>query len=127
MSEQDFSIWLRGKLPGHIQRIETTTGNGVPDINWCNDGNEIWIETKIEKTGSALLEKEQFAWGMRRQVCGGRVVVISCRWDNMLKIWKFPLRVEQHGKYLKIISPPDIQTSKLGFNSSLLTQLFGIQ
>ncbi len=48
--ETTFSHWLcdtlKAQCPGiMIQRIETTTGPGVPDI-WCNFG---WIETKVLK------------------------------------------------------------------------------
>lgn len=107
-SEKQFSAWLMKRLNerGHAQRIETTTSNGVPDINWCVDGKECWIETKIGCT-EILLRKEQYAWGMKRSVHGCNVRVFSyCPKHDAISIYIFPLTVKVKGKYLKIASPP---------------------
>ena len=40
--------WFMSGLPEHwhAQRIETTTGRGVPDIELCANGRCCWIELK---------------------------------------------------------------------------------
>ena len=30
----------------HFVRIESSTINGIPDVNACMDGNEFWLELK---------------------------------------------------------------------------------
>lgn len=47
--ESNFIKWFLDGIPGtwHAQRIETTTGRGVPDLNLCiGKGQECWIEFK---------------------------------------------------------------------------------
>lgn len=46
--EAMFSAWFVKNLPDawDHQRIETTTGRGVPDLNVCTPKGECWIELK---------------------------------------------------------------------------------
>lgn len=119
--EQKFSAWLRGKLPGHVVRLENSIGAGMPDINWCYGGREVWIETKILRAGHAKLEREQYAWGMRRQVDGGRVMVVALDLDSdCVLTYAFPFSVIVMGKYLAIMSLPDTTFRRRDFHSSLL-------
>lgn len=121
-SEKQFSAWLMDKLKGHAQRIETTTGNGVPDINLCHKGREFWIETKIGPSHRTLLRKEQYAWGTRRALNGGVVLIYS--FDpitDLIAIWSFPVSIVKCGKYLKITTPPDAQHSKSAYIKSIIT------
>ncbi len=107
-SEQEFYESFRPKIPGHLQRIETSTGSGVPDLVWCYDGRTIWIETKIElPSRGVLLRKEQYAWGHRHAAHKGRVIVLALMFDQQVAAWFFPkIDVIAVGKYLKIVSSP---------------------
>lgn len=59
-----------------VQRIESTTGRGIPDITASNHIiGEIWIEAKVGT--KPRLEPEQFAWMMRRSAFGGRCCIIA--------------------------------------------------
>jgi hypothetical protein len=90
-----------------FMRVECTTMKGVPDINACNEGVEIWIESKIfyEDHGSPLLEKEQHAWGFRRSFYGGRVWVLAYHEDaDLIHCYKHPLTVTPARGYLRITS-----------------------
>lgn len=60
----------------HGQRIETTTGPGVPDWNLCYQQREYWIELKVGETKGPLLRPEQHVWMIRRQRAGGMPVVL---------------------------------------------------
>lgn len=46
--EARFTGWFQKTLPPawHFQRIETTTGRGVPDGHLCAGGREAWVEFK---------------------------------------------------------------------------------
>jgi hypothetical protein len=60
----------------HWQAIETGgTGRGIPDMNGCCEGTEVWIENK--RTGHWKIEitAEQSAWAERRIRAGGRCFV----------------------------------------------------
>jgi hypothetical protein len=58
----------------HWQRIETGgTGRGIPDMNGCSDGVEVWIETKVTPGWKVVIRPEQVAWAERRFRAGGRV------------------------------------------------------
>lgn len=71
--------WLRHRLPPswHMTRIETSTANGIPDINLIIDGFEAWLECKVGE--EAILRKEQWAWMQRRAACGGLCLVVLQR------------------------------------------------
>lgn len=48
--EATFTKWFSTHLPvnWHYQRIETTTGRGVPDAQICaGPGREFWVEFKV--------------------------------------------------------------------------------
>ena len=107
-SEAEFSKWLRSKMKGHTQRIESGVGAGIPDINWCHHGAEAWVETKLLVKGLALLRKEQYAWGMRRTANGGAVFVMALDpIRDQFMSWKFPVDIKKVGKYLAIVSEPE--------------------
>ena len=116
--EQKFSAWLRRKLPGHVARIESCIGAGIPDISWSHPiYGEHWIETKIITHG-VILDKEQYAWGMRRQKCGGSVMIIAIHENiNMIKVFKFPIKVSGgSSRFLMVISRPDAEFLRSKFN-----------
>lgn len=60
----------------HFQSVETwSTGSGVPDINYCIEGSEGWVEFKLTEANAVVLAAEQVAWIERRTRVGGRVFV----------------------------------------------------
>lgn len=60
----------------HWQRIETgMTGRGIPDLNFCFDGVEGWIENKITRAYAIAFKPEQVGWLLRRTRAGGRTFV----------------------------------------------------
>lgn len=108
MSEKNFSRWLMSKLPGDVQRIETTIGRGTPDITWCHEGLEVWIETKVGLKNHIRLRPEQYAWGRRRAAAGGIVLVIAETPERNIFVYRHPLEVRQCSKYMLITSDPDL-------------------
>lgn len=114
LAEKRFWTKLQGKMPrmAHAQRIETTTGTGVPDLNICAGGLETWVELKmVNRNCTVLLRKEQHAWIKRRHAVGGKVMV----WAHnpvTSSLWYFAgysIKVEPYGtneKYVNIISAP---------------------
>lgn len=60
----------------HWQSIETGgTGRGVPDLNGCLRGVELWVECKVTAGWAVTLRPEQIGWLCRRARAGGRVFV----------------------------------------------------
>jgi hypothetical protein len=109
--ESKFSRRLLSKFPmeAHIQRIETTTGSGVPDINVVYAGVEMWIETKVQTpAGHVLLRPFQWAWINKRFRSGGVGYVIAQKYDSKnIIFWSFgAICVAQHGEYLRITTVP---------------------
>ena len=76
VTERDLYDRLRGRLKDiHWQRVETTTGSGVPDVNGCHAGAEFWVECKVTHGWSLVIRDSQTAWITRRVGQGGRVRV----------------------------------------------------
>lgn len=62
------------RLDGHWQRVETfSTGQGVPDLNFCIEGRDGWIEAKQTAAWAVSISPEQIGWAERRIRNGGRV------------------------------------------------------
>jgi hypothetical protein len=52
----------------HWQGVETwSTGQGVPDCNFCAEGSEGWIENKVTHTNAIKFQTEQIGWIERRR------------------------------------------------------------
>lgn len=69
---------IKKLLPNaHFQRIETSVGLGVPDVNGCLDGIEFWLELKVSSNKRSVLSKYQKAWIIRRGKAGGRVFILQ--------------------------------------------------
>ena len=83
-------LWkqLRDNLPKvHWQRIETgITGAGVPDVNGCLDGKEVWVELKRVKGRQIGLRPMQIAWLATRTKYGGRGYVLAKK-DKTIKLY----------------------------------------
>jgi hypothetical protein len=113
LTEEDrFREWIKSKLPSdcHFQRIENVTSSGVPDTVLCWRGVTVWVELKcLEK--DVLLRKEQYAWGVRHQKCGGNVIVLNLiPSSDILEVYDFRyLWVTPYAnKYVRIVNTPPI-------------------
>jgi len=71
-------LWalLRTNLQGHFVRIENAISVGVPDVNACHDGVEVWIELKTGSGNYISLRSSQLAWFIRRISVGGNLKVV---------------------------------------------------
>lgn len=108
--ETKFSRWLcNGPLKqAHVQRLEVTSGSGVPDINACFEGHEIWIETKITIRGSTYLRPYQHAWIRRRVTAKGKIFIASFDEESdQVAIWlgRHVTNVVPVGDKLRIMCP----------------------
>jgi hypothetical protein len=66
--------------PVDWQRIETGgVGRGIPDLNGCLAGTEIWIELKATNGWAVVVRPEQIGWAERRMRAGGRVFLMTRR------------------------------------------------
>lgn len=118
--ETNFYMWLRPKLPGHVVRIENAAAVGMPDLNICRNGREIWVELKIATIKQqVLLRKEQWAWGTVRAAHGGRVFIVALFPSSEIHVWHFrqfpKITAEAYGhnsKYVYITSPSDYAVPK---------------
>lgn len=83
---------FRGAMPTvHWQRIETSTGLGVPDMNGCVIGKEFWIEFKKADGWVVGLRPEQVAWHMHRSRVGGRTFIALRRAPKRYdELWLIP-------------------------------------
>jgi hypothetical protein len=102
------TLWNTFLRDSHNQRIENMTGSGVPDITSCQDGLEVWIETKVEDP-YVLLRPFQWAWMRSRWEKGGRVLVLAATKDLQFANIHIPpeMRVEaRNSGHLRVVSPP---------------------
>ena len=77
MTEKAFWQQIKRSLPYvHWQRIETGTGQGVPDVNGCIGGDEFWLELKIAQGNKVKITPGQIAWLMQRIDAGGKAWII---------------------------------------------------
>lgn len=82
MEKRESKLWglFKDHLPvgAHFQRVETGgTGLGIPDVNLCYDGSEIWVELKIISGKRVPLRPEQIAWHYKRFAAGGRTFILA--------------------------------------------------
>jgi hypothetical protein len=71
---------LRSHLPrADFVGVETSTTRGLPDVNYCLDGAEGWIELKVVRGLKISIRPEQVGWMERRLARGGRVL-LAARW-----------------------------------------------
>lgn len=89
--EQSFKQWFVSNRPQawHVQCIESTTGRGIPDINLCANGLDIWLEFKAEGKRPQL-RPEQIAWISRREASGGRAFALHRQTDGMWALYGAP-------------------------------------
>lgn len=75
----------------HWQRIENSVGTGVPDINFCLDSMEHWVECKWTPSVSGArfshpLNTAQCAWLLKRVHAQGSAWILARRVDTF-KLW----------------------------------------
>lgn len=100
---------FRTKIPGHWQSVETgSTGQGVPDSNYCVDRFEGWVEFKQTHGWSVRFKTGQVAWLMRRARAGGRGWVAIRRWpEGIDELWLVP------GGYAEILAQSGLRQVQL--------------
>ena len=88
MSESSLWKTVKRNLEGpgvDLKRIENNVESGTPDVNYCINGKEGWIELKHVKEwpkgGTTPLKIKHFSpeqrnWINRRQKCGGRAFLL---------------------------------------------------
>lgn len=100
MKESTFWNTIKPLFKGmDAQRVEVTSGRGIPDVNLCHNGREFWIELKVAFRGTFYLRKEQYVWGMRRAHVGGYVFIVGYD-DGEYWVWRYPtVEIVRGGKY----------------------------
>jgi hypothetical protein len=69
---------IKSKLKNvHFTRIESSTQNGIPDVNACKNGSECWLELKCNSAKNLGLSKYQMVWIMNRTKAGGRIFIMN--------------------------------------------------
>lgn len=105
-SEKAFWVRIRPRLieaarGGRWDRVENGVCVGMPDVNFCIEGCEGWIELKwarklpgtrsgkgvFEYTGNHGLTREQENWATAQKQAGGHVVIIAGAHDH---VWVIP-------------------------------------
>lgn len=81
---RESAVWRKYVKPvtkqvgGDWQRIESgLTGGGIPDINACRKGKEIWIELKVVDGRRVKMRPEQVGWHLRRARAGGVTFILA--------------------------------------------------
>ena len=70
----------------HFTRIESSTMNGIPDLNGCINGNGFWMELKSDKVKYPKLTKWQISWINKHISYGG--VVLICNHSLLERVYK---------------------------------------
>lgn len=91
MTETKLKVKLKSYLPKrtHFQPIESMTSLGVPDVNFCLDGSEFWVELKIVLGEEKLrfqkpLTPYQWNWLRRRVKSRGNVWIVGQHKKDLL-------------------------------------------
>ena len=121
--EQKFYQWFRDQCSGmDVMRVENTTMGGVPDVNICSHGQEIWVELKVYVGGRVLIRPDQFAWGHRRAFHKGNCFIVAYH-PAAVHVWKFPHIVTiPRGKYLSVTTKPFVVQSGEALINFLFTR-----
>jgi len=102
--EQKFYQRFARALPKcDITRVENIMESGMPDVNVCYMGMEVWVELKVFVEGRVLIRPAQNAWGHRRSFHGGRVLIIAEYPCGDVFVGQFPeINVIAYQKYLSV-------------------------
>ena len=78
MDETDIYNKIRNNWAGlDIIRIESSASNGIPDLNFCHEGFDVWMELKILHGDRIYLERFQSQFHVRRNRAGGKSIIFA--------------------------------------------------
>lgn len=91
MTEKGLRGVLKSWLPKrtHYQPIESSSAPGIPDVNFCLNGGDHWVELKIVLGKDKLrfqkpLSPYQWNWLLSRAKAGGSVWVVGMHGTDIL-------------------------------------------
>lgn len=105
MTEAQLSYYLKTRIPGDVRSVECYNTSGMPDLNICLNGVEVWLELKLAIKGLPHIRPLQYSWGMRRSYHKGRVFVVMLE-GELLYTWRYPFKVDSIGTYCRPLSCP---------------------
>tara|TARA_R110002020_G_scaffold71042_1_gene183940 strand:+ start:2167 stop:2559 length:393 start_codon:yes stop_codon:yes gene_type:complete len=76
---QRINLIQKTKKRWHLMRIESSTINGIPDVNACIEDCEFWLELKANEAKNCGLSKYQINWHLKRQRAGGKCFILNQR------------------------------------------------
>lgn len=98
----DLKSLFKKNIPGHWIHVESgSTSGGIPDLNFCIDGVEGWVETKQTHAWSVKFRPTQVALISARARAGGRIWVAVRRWkrqDGADELWLV------HGSHVRTVA-----------------------
>lgn len=100
MKEKEFKKIIRGLVPAaHWQPIESwQIAAGIPDLNGCLRGVEVWVEAKIAWGNKVNLTALQTNWLNQRSAAGGRCYIAVAVKQELWIYHGFRAReVREHG------------------------------
>ena len=104
MKKRESKLWQKIKKhcpKMHLMRVESSTINGIPDINGCFASKEFWMELKSDKVGYPKLSKWQISWINKRVSYGGAVIICNeTLLEKKLKLYR-PLSAITDPRLLK--------------------------
>lgn len=86
----NFVKWFKALFPtGHIQSVESeATAAGIPDINMCLDGKEVWVELKSGRLTTSSIKPGQYIWHIKRTQAGGTTWVVQRTDEGLIRVYK---------------------------------------
>lgn len=81
------ALWnkIKPALKGHPIRIESMSSLGIPDVNWCYKGVEVWMELKvIHGKDKIYVERYQPQYHIQRNRAGGLVYIVAGNSTNLV-------------------------------------------
>lgn len=68
---------MKEAAPGIVvERIESWSTPGFPDVSGCWKGRDFWLELKVERNGRVEMRPAQVRWLERRWKAGSRCFVL---------------------------------------------------
>ena len=68
---------MRAAAPGIVvERIESWSTPGFPDVSGCWNGRDFWLELKVERNGRVEMRPAQVRWLERRWAAGSHCYVL---------------------------------------------------